>query len=149
MICANQHRWPDAGDVSALQPCIHSIILEPGTNAPPQFPTANSLACAIILCDSKVFLVNNSVQLVSTDRNHQHLSVQLPVQEQFEGLTFFDRVSLRMGVWLVLRTERRRVKEAHERETLLLRHRLQQEAESLQLERERKFAVPGLQRRIF
>lgn len=54
-----------------------------------------------------------------------------------------------MGVWLVLRTERRRVKEAHERETLLLRHRLQQETESLQLERERKFAVPGLQRRIF
>lgn len=93
--------------------------------------------------------MNNSVQLVSTDRNHQHLSVQLPVQEQFEGLTFFDRVSLRMGVWLVLRTERRRVKEAHERETLLLRHRLQQEAERLQLERERKFAVPGLQRRMF
>lgn len=103
----------------------------------------------LLLCDSKVFLVNNSVQLVSTDRNHQHLSVQLPVQEQFEGLTFFDRVSLRMGVWLVLRTERRRVKEAHERETLLLRHRLQQEAERLQLERERKFAVPGLQRRMF
>jgi len=93
--------------------------------------------------------VNNSVQLVSTDRNHQQLSVQLPVQEQFEGLSFFDRISLRMGVWLVLRAERRRIKEAHERETLLLRHRLQQEAERLQLEHERKFAVPGLQRRMF
>lgn len=93
--------------------------------------------------------MNNSVQLVSTDRNHQQLSVQLPAQEQFEGLSFFDRISLRMGVWLVLRAERRRIKEAHEPETLLLRHRLQQEAKRLQLEHERKFAVPGLQRRMF
>lgn len=54
-----------------------------------------------------------------------------------------------MGVWLVLRAERRRVKEAQARETLLLRNRLQQETERLQLEHERKFAVPGLQRRMF
>lgn len=115
-----------------------------GNSPPPTLWRAH-----LLLCDSKAFLVNNSVQLVSTDRNHQQLSVQLPVQEQFEGLSFFDRISLRMGVWLVLRAERRRIKEAHERETLLLRHRLQQEAERLQLEHERKFAVPGLQRRMF
>ncbi|WP_282826451.1 hypothetical protein [Gulosibacter sediminis] len=93
--------------------------------------------------------MNNSVQFVSTDRNHQQLSVQLPVQEQFEGLTFFDRVSLRMGVWLVLRAERRRVKGRLEAEALLLRHRVQQEVERDQAERERKFAVAGLQRRMF
>ncbi|UQN15314.1 hypothetical protein [Gulosibacter sp. ACHW.36C] len=58
-------------------------------------------------------------------------------------------MSLRMGVWLVLRAERRRVEEAHERETLLLRHRLQHEAERMKAEHERKFAVPGLQRRMF
>ncbi|MFD2757370.1 hypothetical protein [Gulosibacter faecalis] len=90
--------------------------------------------------------MNASVQVVSVDDQRDQITVHLPDQQHLDRLSMLDRLALRVGLRLVLLSERRRHAAARDAEHALDRERMRREAERAAHDRDRLLAASGLHR---